>query len=84
MTGKQTYVVWTEVERAAFDTKQVDIAERELRNEKLAERNREIYARKLAGETYLALGSHYGISPARVRQICMLLANRDSKSEGIR
>lgn len=54
----ETYEVWTE-------EKLTTLAQQEDKQE----RNRQIYERKLAGETYADLGRDFGLSSGRVSQI---------------
>lgn len=42
---------------------------------KKADRNREIYARRLAGTTFAALAREYRVSLERIRQICRQVEN---------
>lgn len=62
-TGKESYKVWTEEDRAKFDQVQNVAQDRD-------DRNNQIYERRLAGETYVSLAREFGLSSATITQIC--------------
>lgn len=66
----ESYEVWTSEEREQFDRKQERNRVQEDHRRDLDDRNRQMYERKLAGETYVSLGREFGIRPSRVSQIC--------------
>ncbi|WP_152970851.1 hypothetical protein [Rhizobium ecuadorense] len=71
-TGKESYKVWTEEERAKFDRDQDIAADRD-------DRNNQIYERRLAGETYKSLALEFGLSSAAITQICARQSRREKR-----
>lgn len=70
VTGKESYKVWTEEERAKFDHSQDADGDRH-------DRNCQIYERNLAGETYKGLGREFGLSSTTISQICARQARKE-------
>ena len=69
----ETYRVWTQQERDDFDQKSAARSDN-------VERNSQIYERNLAGETLVALGREFGISPSRVSGICAQQRRKEHSS----
>lgn len=70
VTGKESYKVWTEEERAKFDRSQDVDGDRH-------DRNCQIYERNLAGETFKSLSREFGLSSATISQICSEQVRKD-------
>lgn len=70
VTGKESYKVWTEEERAKFDHSQDVDGDRR-------DRNCQIYERNLAGETFKSLSREFGLSSATISQICSEQARKE-------
>lgn len=69
--NKESYRVWTETERSDFDQAQFQKVDR-------ADRNAQIYERKLAGETMAALACEFGLSATTIRQVCAQQARKEN------
>ena len=69
--NKESYRIWTENERNDFDRAQTEKSDK-------ADRNAQIYERKLAGETKASLAREFGLSPTTIGQIC---AKRERKEK---
>ncbi|NTD85676.1 hypothetical protein [Agrobacterium tumefaciens] len=74
-TGVETYKIWTTEERSKFDLNQ-------SRMRDVKDRSRQIYEKSLANRTYVSLGTEYGITPGRVRQICAIQARKAKAKKG--
>ncbi len=74
-TGIETYKIWTTEDRNNFDLNQS-----RMRDTK--DRARQIYEKSLANQTFVSLGTEYGITPGRVRQICAMQARKAKATKG--
>lgn len=74
-TGIETYKIWTTEDRNNFDLNQS-----RMRDTK--DRARQIYEKSLANRTFVSLGTEYGITPGRVRQICAMQARKAKATKG--
>lgn len=61
--NKEAYRVWTDQDRTEFDKLQQNRADS-------ADRNAQIYERRLSGETLATLGQEFGLSATRIRDVC--------------
>jgi len=73
----ETYEVWTSDQREEFDRKEAEHRVQEDRRLDRDNRNRQMYERSLAGETFANLATEFGITSGRVRQICVRQARKE-------
>lgn len=72
--NREVYRVWTEEERTEFDhTRKARVD--------TADRNAQIYERRLSGETLADLGRDFALSPSRIRVICANQARKERRPQ---
>lgn len=70
--NKESYRIWTEDERNKFDRVETGKSDK-------ADRNAQIYERKLAGEKMSDLAREFGLSPTTIGQICAKHARKERR-----